>query len=360
MRRVVLGLMALTACTNPTAAEPQGSKAKAESKPSAGTAGGTSMMDASSGRLPKDQVVAEMKGKKFTYGDLLEAAASDLREAQTEYLQKVHQIEQQALEQVVIQHLVEKKAKEKGIDPGDFVKSLGDGVPEPTDKQIQDFYDQRVASSGQPLDAVRARIVTFLKGQAQQEKIREAMTAMKKEAGVKTSLPPPDLPKAEFDLAGRPSKGPDDAKVTVVEFSDFQCPYCSRAAPQLAQLMKDHPEEVKVYFLHYPLSFHPQAMPSAIAAECAHAQGKFWELHDQMFANQRELAPDKYTEWAKSAGLDMKKFEACQKDPKTEARIQSDMAMGRAAGVSGTPSFFVNGVPNAAGIPNSDTIQPYL
>ncbi|HJL41591.1 MAG TPA: thioredoxin domain-containing protein [Myxococcales bacterium LLY-WYZ-16_1] len=354
MRILFLGLFALSACT------PSSSGAPGESAKGASESAASNRDAASEGRLPDDEVVATLEDRKITYGELAEAAQSELDKARTEYLQKVHSIERQKLDEMIVQHLIEKKAESEGMQPGEYMRSLSKGAKQPTEEEIESFYQERVAKSGQKLEDVRTRIVQYLSSQSQRSVVQKKLASLKEDASVKTSLPPPDLPKASFELEGRPFKGPKDAKVTVVEFSDFQCPYCSRAVPAVERLVKEFPEDVKVYFLHFPLSFHEQAMPAAMAAECAHRQGEFWPMHDKLFENQRALGDDKYAAWAEEIGLDKDAFASCMDDAAVKKRVQRDMAMGRQAGVSGTPTFYVNGVKSPSGPPSPNDIRPLL
>lgn len=143
-----------------------------------------------------------------------------------------------------------------------------------------------------------------------------------------------------------PVKGKADAKVTIIEFSDFQCPFCARFwKDTLPQIQKEYIDTGKARLIYrdYPLGFHPNAKPAAIAAECADEQGKFWQLHDKIFQNQAALSPESLKTWAKDVGLDVKKFDDCFDNQKTAAEVDKDFADGQAAGVQGTPAFFVNG-----------------
>ncbi len=139
------------------------------------------------------------------------------------------------------------------------------------------------------------------------------------------------------------TKGGDEALVTVVEWSDFQCPYCSRVGPTLKQLQDDYGDKVRIAFKHNPLGFHQRALPAAKAAEAAGNQGKFWEMHDLLFANQKELTDENFDKWAKDLGLDVAKFKKDMADPKIEAKIKNDQQIGAPIGVTGTPAFFING-----------------
>ena len=143
-----------------------------------------------------------------------------------------------------------------------------------------------------------------------------------------------------------PYLGKNDAPVTIVEFSDYQCPYCGRFyAETLPQIKSQYIDtgKVKLVFRDFPLSFHPEALPAASAANCANEQGKFWEYHNQVFENQQTMNAASYKQWAEELSLDVAKWEACTKDAKVRAEIQKDFNDGAAAGVQGTPAFIVNG-----------------
>jgi len=153
------------------------------------------------------------------------------------------------------------------------------------------------------------------------------------------------------DIEGSPFRGPKNAKVTIVLFTDFQCPFCGRAVPTEEQILKEYPKDVKLVLKNQPLPFHPNAMPAAIAAAAAGQQGKFWEFHDLAFKNQQALSPEKYKEWAKEIGLNMGKFEAAQNDPKIKAQIEADSKYGSQVGADGTPTFYINGREMAGAMP---------
>jgi protein-disulfide isomerase len=140
-----------------------------------------------------------------------------------------------------------------------------------------------------------------------------------------------------------PVRGPADAWVTIVEFADFECPYCGRAAPTVASIGQAYPDDVRLIFKHYPLPFHPRAEPAALAAVCAMAQGAFWPMHDLLFANQKALEDSDLEGYASSLALDLPSWHTCLQDPASAALIQDDVTSGDNAGVTGTPTFFING-----------------
>jgi len=143
--------------------------------------------------------------------------------------------------------------------------------------------------------------------------------------------------------AHAPRKGPKNAKVTIVEFSDFQCPFCSRVVPTIHEINEKYPQDVAIVFVNNPLSFHDKARPAAKAFLAAHNQGKAWEMHDKLFANQQNLTPENFEAWAKELGLDAAKFMKDMTDPATEKAIADDQALASGVGATGTPTFYVNG-----------------
>lgn len=170
-------------------------------------------------------------------------------------------------------------------------------------------------------------------------------------AAVEEPVPPPYQgpkgPDAETKYAiavgDSPVLGKADAWVTVVEISDFQCPFCGRVQGTLAEIRKAYGDDVRFVFKHNPLSFHTAAMPSAIAAACAHRQGKFWPFHDKLFENQRELESKDIEKYAKASRLDMRAWKACTADGKVREAIEAEQRAMVAMGARGTPAFFING-----------------
>lgn len=190
-----------------------------------------------------------------------------------------------------------------------------------------------------------AQAVDMAKSGKSIEEIGQAMDAQKK--AVPQQPQRGAMPSSAAYVTYRaddPIRGRELAKVTIVEFSDFQCPYCGRVEPTIRQVMDTYKDDVRVVWKHLPLSFHPNAMPAAEAAEAAREQGKFWEMHDLMFTHQADLSPAKYEEWATQLGLNMDQFRQSLAGHKNQARIKEDSALGNSMGASGTPTFFINGM----------------
>ena len=176
--------------------------------------------------------------------------------------------------------------------------------------------------------------------------------------------PPPRAPEAQaqpaptvvpMDALGLraddPAKGSAKAPVTLVLFSDFECPFCSRIEPSLVKVRQEYGDKVRIVWKHQPLPFHQQAVPAAEAAEAAREQGKFWEMHEKIFANQQALSAERYGQLAKEIGLDLGKFEAARKSGRGTKRIQEDQAIAQRNGVDGTPTLFVNGEKIVGAVP---------
>ena len=147
----------------------------------------------------------------------------------------------------------------------------------------------------------------------------------------------------DIDIGGSPRKGSAEAKVTVVEFSDFQCPFCARVGPTLAQIEDKYGDRVQIAFKHLPLRMHPKAPAAHAAAEAAHRQGRFWDMHDRIFEDQRGMAPERYEQYAQEMGLDLDRFRADLASESVKQRVDGDSAEAGRLGVTGTPAFFING-----------------
>jgi protein-disulfide isomerase len=178
------------------------------------------------------------------------------------------------------------------------------------------------------------------------DRLMEAASAAPSPSPTPTpSAAPPAVPAEVFKVAvgNAATKGGKQPKVTIIEFSEFQCPFCSRVTPTLKQLLDTYGEDVQIAFKHLPLPFHNNAEIAAIAAEAAREQGKFWEMHDKLFANQQALDRTNLEQYAQELGLDMKKFKAALDSGKFKERLEEDKKVAAQFGITGTPSFFVNG-----------------
>ena len=198
------------------------------------------------------------------------------------------------------------------------------------------------------------QFLKFIKTEKGQDALYEAMVAVdqrkQKSAQADAEKKQADELESQFknpvkiDAGNSPSKGPKDAKVTIVEFSDFQCPFCSRGMATMEEVMKAYPNDVRLVFKNLPLPMHPQAEPAAKAALAAGKQGKFWEFHDTLFKNQQKLSDEFFLSEAKNLGLDIDKFKADMASAEIAQQIEADKKIAASQNINGTPGFFVNGV----------------
>ncbi len=202
---------------------------------------------------------------------------------------------------------------------------------------------EAAVQGGTPAARVYASIVE--RGATAPVYVAPAQGAAAPEAPSAPAVPPPAPPslyRAVPLRADDPARGPADAKLTIVVFSDFQCPFCGRVEPTLAELEKAYPGQVRIVWKHQPLPMHPQAIPAALAAEAAREQGKFWPMHDKLFSDQRALGPEVFSRYAREIGLDARRFDQALAARRGEARIQDDQKLAGQVGANGTPTMFFN------------------
>ncbi|HEY3352496.1 MAG TPA: thioredoxin domain-containing protein [Polyangia bacterium] len=216
------------------------------------------------------------------------------------------------------------------------------------------YINGRVLVGAQPPEAFKAKIEEEIKKADELLKkgvpLARLYDEIQKNALAQVAAAPAGGPapgaaeeRVAVDVGNAPAQGPKNAKVTIVLFSDFQCPFCSRVVPTIHQLMKEYPGKVRFAFKQYPLPMHPQAPLASEASLAANAQGKFWEMHDKLFENQKALDRPSIEKYAQELGLDLAKFKADLDSKKFEAQVKADMEYGSKLGRFGTPTFFING-----------------
>ena len=224
--------------------------------------------------------------------------------------------------------------------------------PDPTDAEIEDFYNKvKSQTNGATLEEIKPQLIMSLKNQQSQEKVMTYIDSIKVKYEIKISLPFPDAARVEVSADDDPFIGPKDAPITIVQFAEFQCPYCGKAGESVDQVMKEYEGKIKMVYRDFPLNFHDRAIPAAVAANCSGEQGKYWEMYDLLMSNQRALSDSDLTAHATSLGLDLDKWNTCRQDPKQAAEVQKDLEDGQKVGVSGTPAFFINGVMLSGAVP---------
>ena len=268
--------------------------------------------------------------------DLVRAQLMDLRARE-------HQLRSQALDALVTQALLEKEAEARGVTPEALHKAEVEDKALVTDAEARSYYEANKARFGTTSEADALRQIKAGLGQQRQGERRAAFARdLRKRYDVKVLLEPYRVP---VEVGSAPVRGNPKAPVTVVEFSDFQCPYCVRARPTVDRVRETYGDKVRWVFRHFPLDFHAQAEKAGEAAACAGEQGKFWEMHDLLWENPAKLQVADLKAHAAKLGLDAAKFGQCLDSGRHAGLVEADLRAGQGYGVSGTPAFFVNGRP---------------
>jgi protein-disulfide isomerase len=322
---ILAGALLAFACTKAT-------------KPSGGTTAKASDPNAPVAKLGS-QVITEAELSKQTKGEVMRAEA--------QHVERVHQIKEQALNGMIEKRLIEAKAKAENITADQLVeREVASKVTPPTETELKAMYDAAKAQ-GQPLppyEEVKPQIVKYATEQGKARHRKAFLDKLRSETKVEVLLAPVLPPKVEVALVGQ-SKGPSNAPITIVEFSDYQCPYCSRAEETVKKVMDEYKGKIRLFYRDYPLPFHGQAQKASEAALCAADQNKYWEMHEKLFASQSALAIPQLKEHAKGLGLDAGKFDKCLDGGDKAKLVEDSKKAGEELGVTGTPHFFINGRP---------------
>lgn len=285
-----------------------------------------------------DEVVASVGESNITRGDLEKSVKAQLIEIDNQR----YEVLEDGLNNLVSEKLLSLEAQAQGKSVEDFQKELMQAsVEEPSDEIVQKVYDENKEQlGGKPLEEVRGRIVEFLKNQERAKKAQTLLASLRTKYPTSIKLSPPVV---EVSDGGRASRGGGaDAPITIIAFSDYECPYCKRGEEVIDEVMKKYGDKVRYVHRDYPLPFHQNARKAAEAARCAGEQGKFWEVHDALFQADA-INDEKIAEIVAAQTLDKAKYDACMSEGRTKSMIDEDMAAGGEVGVSGTPAFFVNG-----------------
>lgn len=288
-------------------------------------------------------VVARYGGRAIRQAEVDQRAAEEREKLE----ERLYELRAETAEQLALETLVkEAAAKEgQGLSADDWLdREVARGAVEPTEKELEALFERAKDRLGPEVrfEDVRPQLRGAVAQEQKAGRARKLFERLKKEAGYELVLEPPLRTKRHVEALG-PSRGAAEARVTIIEFADFQCPYCGRAAEVMEELLQAYEGRVRLVFRHFPLSFHPLASKAAEASACADEQGRFWEFHDALFES-RALEPEALQAQAGRLGLDLERFAGCLDSGKTADVVRRDLAAGQQAGVTGTPAFFINGV----------------
>jgi protein-disulfide isomerase len=254
----------------------------------------------------------------------------------------VYEARRAALEDIIDNILIDQDAKERGIDRSEVLEQeIRYKMSQPTDADIAAWFQSNQARlKGASLDQARAQIRAYLIEERARVAREAYLDRLRRGALIRVSLEPP---RQVVTSKGRPAKGPASAPIELIEFSDFQCPFCSAAFPTVQRVLSTYGDQIRFVYRHYPQPNHPNARPAAEAAECAAEQGQFWPYHDRLFGDQTRLSNDALKVSAAQLGLDPAKFNACFDSRRYKGEVDKDIREANQAGSSGTPTFFING-----------------
>jgi protein-disulfide isomerase len=257
-------------------------------------------------------------------------------------VQALYEARRVALDEIIDNLLIDADARGRRMDRARLIEQeVTSKVLQPNQAEIAAwFQENQDRVRGATLDQVGPAIAKLLFQERAATQREEYVNRLRGKTTVQILLEPP---REAIATAGRPSKGPAKAPIEMVEFADFQCPFCLRAHPTVQQVLATYGDRIHFVYRHYPLANHPNARPAAEAAECAANQGQFWPYYEVLFADQRKLGDEDLKTSAAKLGMDAEKFNACVDSHQSKAAVEADMKDGEAAGVTGTPAFFVNG-----------------
>ncbi len=300
-------------------------------------------------RSPEDPVLATIDGDPITLSEVEEVAGDRLGKLDHEYRRQRYDLVESALDRAIRDRLLEIVAESRGISVEELVAGEVDSRAEVSEEEVVAWYEQNQAAlGGRTLAELSAAIRQLLQDNKRERALNELTDGIKQDMEVVVHLEPF---RVELNNDGSPAMGPEDAPVTLVEFSDFECPYCARFYRTLKQLAENYSGRLRIVYRQFPINTHPNAYRAAEASLCAHDQDGFWAMHDLMFEEQDQLDAASLREKAERIGLDVDEYDACLESDRHAQQIERDMREARQLGVDGTPAIFVNGIPLAVGAP---------
>lgn len=281
------------------------------------------------------EVIASVGDQKLTAAELEESIRPRLAKVQSE----IYRIRKDAASEWVNETLLEAEAKKRGIPLEKLLEDTTAGITV-TEEDAKEFYEKNKARIRQDYETAKPQLMNRLRNQKKQDAIGSLLASLQKNTEVVINL---EQPRVNISTDDDPSQGKQDAPITLIEFSDFQCPFCKRARGTVAEILSTYGDKVYYVFRDFPLSFHKDALLAHQAANCAHEQGKYWEYSNGLWDRQQDLKRESLLALAKSLSLKEDDFTKCLDSGKQADEIQKDIRDGSTAGVSGTPAYFING-----------------
>ncbi|HYV14147.1 MAG TPA: thioredoxin domain-containing protein [Pyrinomonadaceae bacterium] len=298
-------------------------------------------VDINSPNLSASSVVATIAGQPITAAPLLERLKPIIYKLKSE----AYDVTKQRVDRLIDDSLLLEEARRRQVGPEEIVRSeISDKVRPPTDAEVTQFYNENKARISGDLNSVRNQIASYLQNESRQRYERDLSARLRKGANIQWLISEPPQPVQNISVDDDPARGETNAPVTIVEFTDFQCPACAAMHPVLDEVLKSYGNKVRFVVRDFPLNMHEWARKAAEAANAANAQGKFFEYIAVLFKNQKALDVPSLKKYATEVGLDRARFDAALDRGVYAAEVQKDVEDGEMYGVGSTPTIFVNGV----------------
>lgn len=298
---------------------------------------------------PKAGIVGKIGGKDITEEELVGSDKMDFFEIE----KRKYELSLDKFNRLMVEMLIGEEAKKEKMSTEEFItKKVVKGEPKPSEAELKKFIKDKNIPESQINPQIKERIIAYLGTQKKQDLIQAHIAKLTKNNPAEFYLKKPRM-NLNVEVGNAPTFGKEGAPVTIVEFSDFQCPFCTRAANTVTEIKKKYGNKVRVAFRHFPLPMHKEAKPASEASMCINEQSsdKFWKYHDLLFKHQDKLDPASLEKYAKDVGADTKKFAECVAAGKYKDAVAKDQEYGEKIGVKSTPTFFVNGQLIAGAVP---------
>jgi protein-disulfide isomerase len=287
---------------------------------------------------PDKGIAAIVNNETITMDELSNAAKDRLARVDTE----IYQVKKAVLDNMIEEKLIAAAAKKKAMGVEKYMlEEIDAKAVEPTEEEIKALFDASKGAITKPFDEVKGQIAEYLKQNRKAQAKAELLAKLKENTQVEIKLSPPRI---DIDVGNAPAIGDKDAKVTLVEFSDYQCPFCKRARPTVWRITDEYKGKIRYVFLDFPLPFHRESKKAHEAAHCAGDQGTYFEYNRKLFDNQPQFKSEDLKKYAMQLNLNMNEFNKCLDTGKYAEDVEKTIEKGMKAGVSGTPAFFINGI----------------
>ncbi|MDQ7048576.1 MAG: DsbA family protein [Enterobacterales bacterium] len=290
----------------------------------------------------ESDVAALVDGQTITYQMLDQSITDDIYKAQ----KKIYDLRFSRLNNRLLIRFIKQDPYSQGISPQAFLNQFVIKDNSVSAKEVDRFIKKNKIPQEKINDDLKKEVHQYLVSEKERKAVSQWFKLQSKQHGVVIKMLEPQKPKIKISVGDSPIRGNKQAPITLVEFSDFQCPYCAKAEKTVNKLLKKYPKQLRLVYKNFPLSFHKQAFVAAEAGLCAKQQSveKFWLMHDKMFANPKRLQKESLKKMAIGIGLNGVKFNQCLDSHKMQSIVQQEMQQAQTYGVNSTPVFFINGV----------------